>query len=185
MGPIFGVRRATKACVTMVLSAFIFVAGHPVNSAGKDITQREKEVLERQIPAVAERCIGIPYRFGNDFRMSGALDNSHLFFLIYDEAARQAGLRFRGYMPMEDLLKNAWEVNLAELRNGDLIVLNDGLAAMVYRVGEQDGFQMIYASEKRQEVISFSSRNLVYEVYWQENLRGFYRLAESMFSRLD
>jgi hypothetical protein len=169
--------------MTMALCALLVTIVHSANSTERVITQEQKKVLESRIPGIAEQCIGIPYEFGNDFRKSGALDNSHLFCLIYEEAAKQAGLRFRGYMPMKELLKNSVEVAWDELRNGDLIVLNNGLAAMVYRVESRDRFHLIYASKKRQEVISFNSENLVYGVYWQENLKGFFRLVEGMFSQ--
>ena len=84
-------------------------------------------------------------------------------------------------MPIKELLKHALKVQQDELRNGDLIVLNEGLAAMIYKIEDKDMFHLIYASQKRQQVISFNSKNLVYEVYWLKNLQGFYRLAEDLF----
>lgn len=82
---------------------------------------------------------------------------------------------------MKELLTNTVEVQRHELKNGDLIVLNDGHAAMIYRVENRDKFYMIYTSLKRQRVISFNSQNVVFEVYWLANLKGFYRLTEDMF----
>ena len=86
---------------------------------------------------------------------------------------------------MKDLLRNTFEVQRDELRNGDLIVLRNGLAAMIYRIEGRDKFHMIYASFKRQEVISFNSKNVVFEAYWEENLKGYFRPAESMFVPVD
>ena len=143
--------------------------------------QNGRDILEGKISKIAERYVGIPYEFSKDLKKSWALDNSHLFCLIYHEAAKQAGLRFIGYMPMIRLLKNTVEVQRDELKNGDLIVLAEGLAALIYDVKDRDNFRMIYASLKRQQVISFSSQNVVFHVYWLKNLKGFFRLRENMF----
>ncbi len=82
---------------------------------------------------------------------------------------------------MKELLRNTIEVQRDELKNGDLIVLNDGHAALIYKVENRDNFHMIYVSLKRRRVISFNSQNVVFEVYWLKNLKGFFRLTESMF----
>jgi len=86
---------------------------------------------------------------------------------------------------MKELLRNTIEVQRDELKNGDLIILNDGHAALIYKVGNRDNFHMIYASLSRHQVISFNTQNVVFEVYWLKNLKGFFRLAESMFASYD
>ena len=164
----------------LLFISFICVA-HAGNRAEMGSIQDGRDILEGKISKIAERYVGIPYEFSKDLKKSWALDNSHLFCLIYHEAAKQAGLRFIGYMPMRRLLKNTVEVQRDELKNGDLIVLAEGLAALIYDVKDRDNFRMIYASLKRQQVISFSSRNVVFKVYWLKNLKGFFRLRENMF----
>ena len=62
-----------------------------------------------------------------------------------------------------------------------LLVLNEGHAALIYKVSNRNNFRMIYVSLKRRQVISFNSQNVVFEVYWLKNLKGFFRLTESMF----
>jgi len=62
-------------------------------------------------------------------------------------------------MPMKELLRNTIEVQRDELKNGDLIVLNDGYAALIYKAGNRDNFHMIYVSLERRQVISFNSQN--------------------------
>ncbi len=116
--------------IIIFVSVFICMA-HADNSAEIVSVQNKKGILEDKIPDIAERYVGIPYGFGKDLEKSRALDNSHLLCLIYHEAAKQAGLRFQGYMPMESLLRNAVEVQRDELKNGDLIVLNEGHAALI------------------------------------------------------
>ena len=165
----------------IVFVSFFICMAHAGNSAGIVSVQDKKGILEDKISDIAERYIGIPYGFGKDLKKSRSLDNSHLLCLIYHEAAKQAGLRFKGYMPMKRLLRNTVEVQRDDLKNGDLIVLNEGHAALIYKVGNRDNFHMIYASSKRRQVISFNSQNVVFEVYWLENLKGFFRPTESMF----
>ena len=175
-----GILSLTIFLLIVFVSFFISVA-HAGNSAGIVSVQNRKGILENKIPGIAEKYIGVPYGFGKDLKKYRALDNSHLLCLIYHEAAKQAGLRFKGYMPMKSLLRNTVKVQRDELKNGDLIVLNEGHTALIYKVGDRDNFRMIYASLKRRQVISFNSQNVVFEVYWLKNLKGFFRLTESMF----
>jgi hypothetical protein len=100
--------------------------------------------------------------------------------LIYAQAAEQSGLVFSGFMPMEMLLKNTVEVERKDLAAGDLMVLINGLAAMIYKFEDRDRFHLIYASEKRREVISFNSQNVVFEAYWLKNLKGYFRLSKNI-----
>ena len=138
--------------------------------------------FRESIPAAAERYIGTPYAFGADPFHHGAADNSHLLCAIYQDAAETAGLSFPGYMPMEMLLSRTVRVDPDAIQPGDLMVLKDGHAAMIYRMAGAGHFDLIYASLKRGEVISFNSRNLVYEIYWLVHLDGFYRLKPALLS---
>lgn len=142
--------------------------------------EKRREIYERKVSEIAEKYIGIKCEFGGDFEKTSAVDNSHLFCLIYALAAEQSGLVFAGYMPMDMLLKNTVEVERNDLKAGDLMVLINGLAAMIYKFENPDKFYLIYASEKRREVISFNSQNVVFEAYWLKNLKGYFRLSESM-----
>ena len=81
---------------------------------------------------------------------------------------------------MEMLLKNTVEVERNDLKAGDLMVLINGLAAMIYKFEDGDKFYLIYVPGKRREVISFNSQNVVFEAYWLKNLKGYFRLSKSM-----
>ncbi len=152
------------------------------DSARRTISyQHNKSILKEKIAEIAPDYIGVPYRFGGDPDSTGAADNSHLFCAIYEKAAQASGLRFMGYMPMRSLLRNTVRISSEDVRNGDLMVLKNGHAAMMYKTGPQGALHFLYASLKRQEVISFTSRNVVFEVFWLKNLRGFYRLDETAF----
>ncbi len=137
-------------------------------------------LFQQHIPAIAEQFVGIPFKMGGDPRQTGTTDNSSLFYTIYTTAAQKAGLKYKAYLPMRYLLKNTRQVNAGEVRNGDLIVLDNDLAAMIYLVEPSGRLHFIYASEKRQQVFSFNSDNLVYHAYWLEHLSGFFRLKDGM-----
>lgn len=164
----------------LFISISFLCAIHLGNGSYIPAVEKKREVFERKISEIAEKYIGTRYEFGGDFENSASVDNSHLFCLIYAQAAEQSGLVFAGYMPMDMLLKNAVEVERKDLKIGDLIVLINGLAAMIYKFENRDKFYLIYASGKRREVVSFNSQNVVFEAYWLKNLKGYYRLSNSM-----
>lgn len=162
---------------TLLITALVvssFIPPLPHNAFTMSFERRKIEFIN-WISEIADTFIGVPYEYGGDFKESGAIDNSHLFYLIYDEAARHARLRWTGYMQMEELLAQSIKISREELRNGDLVFLNSGHAAMVYRFKDPGHFNLIYASKKREEVISFHCRNTGFEVYWLKNLKGYYR----------
>jgi hypothetical protein len=144
------------------------------------VFEKKRDIFERKISEIAGQYIGIRYEFGGNFEKSGAVDNSHLFCLIYAQAAEQSGLVFAEYMTMDTLLKNTVEVERHDLKIGDLMVLINGLAAMIYKFENRDKFYLIYTSGIRREVISFNSQNVVFEAYWLKNLKGYFRLSKSM-----
>lgn len=144
----------------------------------------QEKIFRQSIPSIADQFIGIPYELGGNPQMSGTSDNSYLFFSIYTLAAQKAGLSYGEYFPMSYLLANTREVEKNDLQNGDIIVLNDNLAAMIYWIDESGKMYLIYASEKRQKIIAFNSENPVFDMYWMVNLKGFYRISDTLLSPL-
>ncbi len=144
---------------------------------------KQKISFLQAIPSVAKQFLGIPYRYGQNPQISGATDNSYLFFSIYTLAAQQAGLTYKGYMPMKYLFRNVTPVSEDSVRNGDLMVLSNNLAAMVYQTEPWGKLYLIYASKKRQQVISFTSDNIVFKVYWMANFKGFYRIQDGLLQK--
>ncbi len=142
----------------------------------------QKKNFRQSIPSIANQFIGIPYELGGNPQQSGTSDNSYLFFSIYALAAQKAGLSYKGYLPMAHLIPNTREVDKNDLKNGDLIILRDNHAAMIYWIDETKKMYFIYASEKRQQIIAFNSDNPVFHVYWLENFKGYYRLSDAMLS---
>lgn len=140
----------------------------------------KRDLFRENISGVAQRFIGTPYQLGGQFEATGTLDNSHLFCLIYFQAAKKAGLQFTGYMPMKMLLNNMEPVPHLDIKDGDFMVLRNGHAAMLYNVENPRDFDLIYASLKRKQVISFSTSHLAFSAYWIKNLKGYFRLADNM-----
>jgi hypothetical protein len=140
--------------------------------------ENKKMAFVNKIPEIAEKFIGIPYGYGGDFSKSELIDNSHLFYLIYDESAKKVGLKWKGYMPMDELFKQSIEVQRINLRNGDLVFLHNGHAAMIYKFKGYNNFNLIYSSLKRKQVITFHCKNVGFRIYWLKNLKGFYRPTE-------
>lgn len=141
----------------------------------------EPATLFRQfIPSIAEQFIGMPAVFGGRPELTGSTDNSWLFYSILTGAAKKAGLIYKTYMPMALLLSNTYSIKADDVKNGDLIVLNNNLAAMVYQMDPSGRIHFIYASKKRGKVITFNSDNIVYYAYWLEHFKGFFRINEDM-----
>lgn len=165
----------------IILVSVLFICTiHLGYASYTQVFEKKRDIFERKISEIAGQYIGIRYEFGGNFEKSGAVDNSHLFCLIYAQAAEQSGLVFAEYMTMDTLLKNTVEVERHDLKIGDLMVLINGLAAMIYKFENRDKFYLIYASGRRREVISFNSQNVVFEAYWLKNLKGYFRLSKSM-----
>ncbi len=168
-----------------IFLSLIFLSAFNLPTASESLAQntpldQNRERFENGVTAVAQQYIGTPYGRGG-LSDSGGLDNSHLFHLIYEQAAQKAGLGYLGYAPMKKLLERTVEVPSDDIRIGDLILLHNGLAAMIYSLENGEKIDFIYVSRKRQRVVSFNNQNLVYDVYWLKNIKGFYRLAGHNF----
>ncbi len=139
-----------------------------------------REVFRQNIPETARQFIGTPYEYGGNPLTSGTSDNSYLFFAIYTTAAQLSGLTYHGYLPMANLLQNVRPIDESQVQAGDLMVLDNQLAAMVFDVEDNGRMHLIYVSEKRRQAISFNSDNLVFDAFWLKHMTGFFRLKEAM-----
>ncbi len=139
-----------------------------------------REVFRRNIPATARQFIGTPYEYGGNPLTAETADNSYLFFAIYTTAAQLSGLTYHGYLPMSNLLKNVRQIDEDQVQAGDLMVLDNQLAAMVFDVEDSGRLHLIYVSEKRRQAIAFHSGNLVFDAFWLKHMTGFFRLKEAM-----
>ena len=175
----------SKSKLSLIVFLTLFSCGivFHVNpaTASETVSLGEKEnIFSKKVTDLAEWFIDLPYKFGGDATNTSEIDNSHLICLIYGEAAKKADFRFSGYMTMKNLLQNTQEIDPHDIKVGDLIVLQNDHAALIYKFESDSKFYMIYASEKRQKVFSFNSHNAVYNAYWLKNLKGFFRLSNHM-----
>jgi hypothetical protein len=177
----FTMLRRNIFIIFSILSVVIVIHATAKSVAETPLIEQKRLRFESAVTIVAQQYIGIPNDFGKTSGIGGAMDNSHLFHLIYREAAEIAGMRYLGYAPMKKLLERTVEIAVDEIRVGDLIVLDNGLVAMICKFENRDKFHMIYVSRKRQSVISFNNQNVVYEAYWLKYLKGFYRLTPYNF----
>ncbi|MDA3837894.1 MAG: hypothetical protein PF574_02815 [Candidatus Delongbacteria bacterium] len=138
------------------------------------------DTFEDQIMVYARKYDGLPLREGKDPDKDKATDNSHLICKIYQHAADNSGMYFKGYMQMDEIRKNIHKVKKSSLRNGDLLKLNNGMLAMVIEKNSDTSFKLIYASDSKNAVVVTNYDQLKY--YWlkPENFDGFYRLNESV-----
>ncbi len=177
-------KRSTLYIILILAMAIPAFASHSVLSESEKpqgpVASSPNVLFCQYIPSTAEPFISMPVKFGGRPEQTGNIDNSWLFYSIYSGAARKAGLIYKTFLPMRYLLENTREVHAADVQNGDLIVLNNNLAAMVYQVDPTGRMHFIYASKKRGQVTAFHSENIVYKAYWLEHFKGFFRINDDM-----
>ena len=177
-------KRSTIHLILVLIWAAPILASHSLIIEHQDPQKpvnSPPDVLFRQfIPSIAEQFIGMPAVYGGRPKQTGTTDNSWLFYSIYAGAATKAGLVYKTFMPMDLLLSNTHPIKADDVKNGDLLVLKNNLAAMVYQVNPDGRMHFIYASKKRGEVTIFNSDNIVYHAYWLEHFKGFFRINEDL-----
>ncbi|MDA3885550.1 MAG: hypothetical protein PF638_08160 [Candidatus Delongbacteria bacterium] len=138
------------------------------------------DTFEDQILYYSKKYNGLRFKNGGDPDKDKATDNSHLICKIYQHAAENSGMKFKGYMQMDEIRKNIHNIKSSSLRNGDLLKLNNGMLAMVINLSSADAFDLIYASDSKNSVVITKYDQLKY--YWlkPENFNGFYRLNEDV-----
>ncbi|NOR44572.1 MAG: hypothetical protein GQ534_03220 [Candidatus Delongbacteria bacterium] len=136
------------------------------------------DTFEDQISYYAKKYNGLRFKNGGDPDKDKATDNSHLICKIYQHAAENSGMNFKGYMQMDEIRKNIHKINSSSLRNGDLLKLKNGMLAMVIDLSSADDFNLIYASDSKNSVVITKYDKLKY--YWlkPDNFDGFYRFNE-------
>jgi len=133
------------------------------------------DTFEDQILYYAKKYNGLRFKNGGDPDKDKATDNSHLICKIYQHAADNSGMSFKGYMQMDEIRRNIHKISASSIRNGDLLKLNNGMLAMVIDVVSDNNFNLIYASDSKNSVVIAKYDKLKY--YWlkPDNFDGFYR----------
>ena len=134
------------------------------------------DTFEDQISYYAKKYNGLRFKNGGDPDKDKATDNSHLICKIYQHAAENSGMKFKGYMQMDEIRRNIHKIKSSSLRNGDLLKLKNGMLAMVIDLSSADDFNLIYASDSKNSVVITKYDQFKY--YWlkPDNFDGFYRL---------
>jgi hypothetical protein len=177
-------KRSTIHLILVLIWAVPILASHSLiiepQHPQKPVNSPPDVLFCQFIPSTAEQFIGMPVVYGGRPNQTGTTDNSWLFYSIYAGAAAKAGLIYKTFMHMDLLLSNTHRIKADDVKNGDLIVLENNLAAMVYQVDPSGRMHFIYASKKRGEVTIFNSDNIVYHAYWLEHFKGFFRINENL-----
>ena len=149
-------------------------------SEDTESTSGDIDTFEDQILYYAKKYNGIRFKNGADPDEDNATDNSHLICKIYQHAAENSGIKFKGYMQMDEIRRNIHRIKSSSLRNGDLLKLQNGMLAMVIDLSSENDFKLIYASGSKNSVVITNYDQLKH--YWlkPDNFDGFYRLDKSV-----
>ena len=130
----------------------------------------------------ASKYEGMKFRLGADPDKDGAADNSHLVCAIWRNSAAENKMKFKGYMDSKEILRNTSKISKSDIRNGDLVVLNDGMFGMITDFSSVNSFSVIYASESKNQILKSGREGLAY--YWlkPENFKGFYRIKKDILN---
>ncbi|MBN1969793.1 MAG: hypothetical protein JXR48_13400 [Candidatus Delongbacteria bacterium] len=139
------------------------------------------EIFYQSISQYSRKFHTLSFGMGKDPIKDNKTDNSHLIFRILEQSAKKAGYNYPTYLTVDQLLERSTEVNISEVRNGDLIKTKDNSIALVFDLEQKDGFSVVYASEKNNGVVIVESRDL--RKYWlnPDYFTGFYRISEELF----
>jgi len=130
----------------------------------------------------ASKYEGLKLKEGADPDKDKASDNSHLICAIWRNSASENNITFTGYMNSEAILKNVTKINRNDARDGDLIVLKNGMLGMITDFVSHDDFKLIYASGSKGSVIKSGYGDI--KNYWlkEENLKGYYRADKDILN---
>lgn len=130
----------------------------------------------------AKKYTGMKLVNGADPDKNGATDNSHLICSIWKNAAKENNMYFEGYIPTEILLNNVTEIAPAEVADGDLLVLKNGMIGIITGFVSLSDYKLVYASSNENKVISVPAGQLVH--YWlkPENFKGYFRINKNILS---
>lgn len=163
-----------------------FIAQHEdellSNITGESSTAQYPKGFYSSVDKWAKKYTGMKLVNGADPDKNGATDNSHLICSIWKNAAKENGMYFEGYIPTEIILNNVTEITAAEVGNGDLLVIKDGMIGIVTNFLSLSDYKLVYASANENKVISVPSGQLIH--YWlkPENFKGYYRINKNILS---
>jgi len=167
-------------CICLSTGIIAMLDAQALATEQQDILIKKRNIFEKHISSIADSYIGLPFKMGGDPDKDKSTDNSHLICAIYRNAAKKAGLSFKGYMAMKELLQNTHKVDISRMTNGDLMVLNSGLAALVFGYDGKSNYHLLYVSGKHQKVVAVTKQEAIYKGYWGKNLKGVFRIDDEL-----
>jgi hypothetical protein len=134
-----------------------------------------REEFYTSVDKWAKKYTGYNFKLGADPDKVKAADNSNLICAIWKNAAKDSGMYFKGYINTADILKNSKKIDHADLRNGDIVVLQDKTMGMVINYNGPVDFKLIFASASKGSVLISDYETIVN--YWlkPDNFFGYYR----------
>jgi hypothetical protein len=145
-------------------------------------TDAKSEGFYASVNKWAKKYEGYAYKSGADPDKQRAADNSYLICSIWKNSAKENGRYFKGYLPTTEILKKSKKIDHADLRNGDLVVLQDKTMGMVVNYKKPNDFRLIFASETKKKVLVSDYNSII--SYWlqPENFLGYYRPSKEILN---
>jgi len=152
------------------------------NAAGDDKTEISQDGFSKSVNKWASKYENMKVRSNADPDEDNAADNSHLICSIWEHAAKESGRKFKGYIPSDKILSSLDRIGKDDFRNGDLMVLKDGMFGMIINYKDRDDYEIIYASGEKNKVVVIDLKTM--NNYWltPEKFKGYYRAEKEVLN---
>jgi len=136
----------------------------------------------RSVNKWAAKYVELKVKNNTDPDENGTTDNSHLICSIWENAAKENNMKFRGYMPSDKILDGIYKIGINDIREGDLMVLKDGMFGMITDFKNPDNYDLIYASGEKNKVVKIDLKTM--KNYWlkPEKFKGYYRVEKDILN---
>ncbi|HAQ62543.1 TPA: hypothetical protein DCR49_11220 [Candidatus Delongbacteria bacterium] len=136
----------------------------------------------RSVNKWAAEYVDLKVKNNTDPDENGTTDNSHLICSIWENAAKENKMKFRGYMPSDKILEGIYKIGINDIREGDLMVLKDGMFGMITDFKSPENYELIYASGEKNKVVKIDLKTM--KNYWlkPEKFKGYYRAEKEILN---
>lgn len=136
----------------------------------------------RSVNKWAAKYVELKVKNNTDPDENGTTDNSHLICSIWENAAKENNMKFKGYMPSDKILDGVYKIGINDIREGDLMVLKDGMFGMITDFKSSEDYKLIYASGEKNKVVKIDLKTM--KNYWlmPEKFKGYYRAEKEILN---
>ncbi len=136
----------------------------------------------RSVNKWAAKYVDLKVKNNTDPDENGTTDNSHLICSIWENAAKENDMKFKGYITSDKILEGIYKIDRSDLREGDLMVLKDGMFGMVINYNDPENYELIYASGEKNKVVKIDLKTM--RNYWlkPEKFKGYYRAEKDILN---